>query len=120
MTLTERQRHDAYDALHQTFGDHTDTVIQMLRPEHDNLVTKADLAIGLGTVRTEMADLRTDLKTEMADLRTELGTGLANLRIEFKVEINEALTAQTRTMMIGLISAIFIIALSNALSLLIA
>ena len=75
MPLTERDRHDAYEALQQAFGDHTDTVIELLRPDHDQLATKEDLAllradlrVEIAAVRTEMADLRTELKTEMRDL----------------------------------------------------
>ena len=84
MPLTERDRHDAYEALQQAFGDHTDTVIELLRPDHDQLVTKEDLALGLAGVRTEMAELRTELKTEMRDLTS----------------------GQTRTMMLGLVGSI--------------
>lgn len=103
MPLTERDRHDAYEALQQAFGDHTDTVIELLRPDHERLATKDDI----GELRVEMADLRTVLKTEIADLRTE-----------FRTDINTAFAAQTRTMMIGLISAVVLIALSNALAVL--
>lgn len=118
MPLTEGERHDAYDVLRDVFGEHTDTVIQMLRPDHENLVTKDDLAVGLSAVRAEMADLRTELKTEMADLRTDLKTEMAGLRITFATDINAAFAAQTRTMIIGLVSAVLLIALSNTLAVL--
>ena len=116
MPLTERERNAAYQALQQAFGDRTDTVIELLRPDHDRLATKDDLAVGLADVRTEMADLRTDLRTEMADLRTELRTGMADLRMEFNRDITTAFAAQTRTLVIGLISAVILIAMSNALA----
>ena len=45
MPLTDRQRHDAYEALAETFADRTDLVIEMLRTDHDHLVTKHDLAL---------------------------------------------------------------------------
>jgi hypothetical protein len=59
---------------------------------HGDLATKADLAdlatkADLAAVRTEMAELRTELKTEIAELRTELKTEIAELRTEFKTEI---------------------------------
>ena len=53
--LTERDRHDAYEALQQAFGDRTDTVIELLRPDHDALATKEDLASG--QTRTMMLGL---------------------------------------------------------------
>lgn len=51
-----------------------------------DLATKTDFA----GVRTEMAELRTDLKTEIADLRTDLKTEIAELKIEIggiKIEL---------------------------------
>ena len=91
MPLTERQRHDAYEALHQAFGDHTDTVIDLLRPDHDHLATREDLRLGLTDVRVEINDVR----VEMAELRTEL-----------KTEMRDLTTGQTRTMMLGLVGSI--------------
>jgi hypothetical protein len=122
MPLTERDRHDAYEALQQAFGNHTDTVIELLRPDHDRLATKDDIGairVEMADLRTEMADLRTDLRTEMADLRTDLRTEMADLRTEFRTEINNAFAAQTRTMVIGLVSAVLLIALSNTLAVLV-
>ena len=77
------------------------------------VVTKTDLRVELNVVtsvlrgemaelRTEMADLRTELRTEMADLRTEVRTGaaslrteMADLRTELRTEIADAITSQT-------------------------
>ena len=120
MPLTERQRHDAYEALHQAFGDHTDTVIELLRPDHDHLATRQDLTLGLAELRDEIADvrsevadvriemagLRTELKTDMAGLRTELKTDMAELRTELKTEMRDLTSGQTRTMMLGLVGSI--------------
>jgi len=103
MPLTERDRHDAYEALQQAFGDRTDSVIELLRPDHDRLATKEDLGVGLASLRAEMAELR----TEMADLR-----------VQFNQDITAAFAAQTRTLVLGLISAVVLIALSNALAVL--
>lgn len=52
-------------------------------------------------------------------LRPELKTEMAHLRTEFRTDINTAFAAQTRTMVIGLISAVVLIALSNALAVLV-
>ncbi len=105
MPLTERDRNAAYQALQQTFGESTDAVIELLRPDHDRLATKEDLALGLAEVHSEMSDLRTELRTEMADLR-----------VQFNRDITTAFAAQTRTLVIGLISAVLLIAMSNALA----
>lgn len=94
MPLTERDRHAAYEALQQAFGDHTDAVIELLRPDHDQLATKNDLAVGLAEIRTEMA----------------------GLRAQFNHDITTAFSAQTRTLVIGLVSAVILIALTNALA----
>ena len=68
----------------------------MLRGEMAELRTEmADLRTEL---RTEMADLRTELRTEMADLRTEVRTGAASLRTEMaelRTELADAITSQT-------------------------
>jgi chromosome segregation ATPase len=61
---------------------------------HSDLATKADLVdlatkADLAAVRTEIAELRTELKTEIAELRTELKTEIAELRTELKTEIAE-------------------------------
>ena len=52
-----------------------------------HLASKDDLALTTGVLRTEMADLRTELKQEMADLRAELKQEIADLRTELKQEI---------------------------------
>ena len=129
MALTERERHDAYEALHAAFGDHTETVIRLLRPD-DELVTKADLAVTTGVLRTEMAattgvlrtemaDLRAELSTDMADLRAELSTDMADLRVQFSNDIQTAFAAQTRTLTIGLVVSFMLIALTNTLTVLV-
>lgn len=107
MPLTEHDRHDAYEALRETFGERTDVVIELLRPDHEHLATRNDLQVGLAEVRMEMAELRTELKTEMAELR-----------VAFASEINTAFAAQTRTLVIGLVASVVLVALSNALAVL--
>ena len=87
MALTDRQRHDAYEALAETFADRTDLVIEMLRTDHDHLVTKDDLALME-----------------------------ARLTAAFERQVHEAFGAQTRTMLISLISALVLIVATNALA----
>lgn len=121
MSLTDREHHDAYEALQGAFGENTDAVIRMLRPDDSQLVTKDDLAGATATLRTEMAEIRTEMKTQMADLRTEMKTEMADLRADlvstFELRITEAFQAQTRTLMLGLVVAVVLMALSNSLAL---
>jgi hypothetical protein len=54
------------------------------------LATKADLGVlrtELADVKTDMAEMRSELKTEMAELRSELKTEMADLRSELRTEI---------------------------------
>ncbi len=96
MSLTERERHDAYEALQTAFGDSTDSVIRMFRTDHENLATKDDVAVATAVLRTEMAELR----------------------VQFSNDINSAFAAQTRTMTIGLVASVILIALTNTLTVL--
>ena len=79
---------------------------------------KTEMADLRTELRTEMGQLRTEFKTEMGQLRTDLRTDVAQLRVDFAGEINAAFAAQTRTMIIGLVSAVILIAFSNALAVL--
>lgn len=108
MPLTERERHDAYEALHTAFGQHTDAVIRLLRPDAD-LVAKDDLAVTTATLRTEMADLR-----------TEMVTAIGNLQATFEHRITDAFRAQTRTMVVSLALAVLLVLISNALTVVLA
>jgi len=96
MALTDRQRHNAYEALVETFGDQTDSVISMLRTDTHEFLTKEEFRLAMARVDTQFADLR----------------------VEFKREINDAFGAQTRTLVISLVTAVFLIALTNALAIL--
>ena len=94
MALTDRQRHDAYEALAEAFADRTDLVIEMLRSDHDHLATKHDLAL----------------------VRDDLALMEARLTATFDRQVHEAFGAQTRTMLISLISALVLIVATNALA----
>lgn len=88
MALTERSRSTLYQGLTRLLHD-DQAVAEMLSyfPARDveEPVTKDFL-------RAEMADLR----TEMAELRTELRAEMAELRTDFRVELQVALRAQTQ------------------------
>jgi hypothetical protein len=82
---------------------------------HGDLATKADLAdlatkADLAAVRTEMAELRTELKTEMAELKIELKTEIAGIKIELLKWIIGAIGFQTVVVLGALISLIKIVA----------
>ena len=85
----------------------------------DNVATKTDIA----ELRSEIAELRTELKTEMAELRTELKTEMAELRTEFGTETSgiradmNSLKAELLKWFIAILSgqAIFIITMIKLL-----
>jgi hypothetical protein len=77
-------------------------MIKALPPDPQRLATKDDLAVLGSELRAEMADLRTEVRTGLAELRVEM----AELRTEFKTEMHEVTTAQTRTMMLGLVGSV--------------
>jgi capsule polysaccharide export protein KpsE/RkpR len=55
----------------------------------ENVATKSDLAELRSDIKTEMAELRSDLKTDMANLKSELKTDMADLRSELKTEMSD-------------------------------
>ncbi len=99
MSFTEPERHRLHRVLEQSLGlDEANTLMAHLPPfAWTDIATKADLAVlrhdltrefdtRLETtehrLRTEIADLRTEVRTGMADLRTEVRTGMADLRTD--------------------------------------
>lgn len=96
MSLTDRERHDAYEALAEAFGDRTDSVITMLRADTTEFLTKDEFRISMARLDAQFAEQR----------------------LEFRMEIHEAFAAQTRTLVFGLITAVVLVALTNALGIL--
>jgi hypothetical protein len=84
MAISEKSRSALYQGLVPIAGE--DAVGEMLSyfPARDveEPVTKEFLNAELAGIRTEIADLRTEVRTGLADLRTESRTGLAGLRTE--------------------------------------
>jgi|GEM_PF-805511 len=93
--LTYQQAKDIEDALGPQQAAPLLAVLQDLdrKIENQKNAVKADLLLELATkadianVRTEIADLRTELKGDIADLRTELKGDIADLRTELKGDI---------------------------------
>jgi len=93
--LTYQQAKDIEDALGPQQAGPLLAVLQDLdrKIEDQKNAVKADLLLELATkadianVRTEIADLRTELKEDMANLRAELKEDMANLRAELKEDM---------------------------------
>ena len=71
-----------------------------------HLASKDDLALTTGVLRTEIAEVRTELKLEIAELRTELKQDMAQLRTELKqdmaqlrIDMEKGFRSQTWKMM---------------------
>jgi hypothetical protein len=137
MSITEADRRVLHRALHQLMGKEADILMNALPVAPDRLATKDDVQLLGADLRTEMADLRTELKsdmaglrTEMADLRTELKTEMAELRTELttamvelgstlRAEFHEATTGQTRMLLMGLIGTVVSMSVVQLVSLLV-
>ena len=77
MTISERERRDAYTGLEQALGDNIANTIMQLLPNQpaDQLVTRTDMHAFGTELRGEMAELR----GEMAELRGEVRGDIARL-----------------------------------------
>ncbi len=119
MALSDRQRHDAYEALAATFADRTDLVIEMLRPAHD-LATTADVTSATELLRRDldeqMAALRHDLEAQIGGLRHDLEAMETRLTLATERMVHDAFAAQTRTLVFGLVGAFVLTALTNVLT----
>ena len=118
MTVDERTRRDLYTAFEATWGpERAEALMSLLPPVGwGDVATRRDLEVfaervdgrvtaDIATMRTEMAELRTELRTEMAELRTELRTDMADLRTDFHRDLATA----TRTMVLSLTSSVFVV-----------
>ena len=119
MALSDRQRHDAYEALAATFADRTDLVIEMLRPAHD-LATTADVTSETELLRRDVgrqiASLRHDLEAQIGGLRHDVEAMETRLTLATERAVHEAFAAQTRTLVFGLVGAFVLTALTNVLT----
>jgi hypothetical protein len=97
MAMLEKHRIEVYNAFVTLVGEEAAQAMMSQFPARDveEPVTKADLAVSVAELRTEMGDLRTglrgemaDLRTEMADLRTDVRTEIADLRAEMHRELH--------------------------------
>ena len=80
MSISERDRRDAYTGLEQALGEDVANTIMQLLPNQpaDQLVTRTDMhAFGTG-MRGEMAELR----GEMSELRADMIDRFATAKVE--------------------------------------
>lgn len=136
MALSDRQRHEAYEALTDAFAERTDLVIEMLRPAHDLATTtdvdavrrdlgqqvesfRREVGREFAGVQNEFAGVQNEfagVRHEFAAVRHELAEMEARLSLSFERRINEAFAAQTRTLVLGLVGAFMLTALTNVLA----
>lgn len=96
-------------------NDQTENVIAMLRT-NEEMATKSDvssLARGLHDVASDVDAVVRDV----AILRQELVAVEARLTASFEKEIRQAFDTQTRTLVIGLVGAFLLTAMTNVLTL---
>jgi len=73
MSISERDRRDAYTGLEQALGENVANTIMQLLPNQpaDQLVTRADMHAFGAELRGEMAELRADIVDRFATAKVE-------------------------------------------------
>lgn len=99
MAISEAARSDLYTGLSEVIGPERAETLMSAIPLHDldEVATKADIAL----VRSEMAEMRSELKAEIAELRSEL-------KIELTSEIaalRRSFTNWMLTLLVAIIGA---------------
>ena len=91
MAIDERSRHALYQRLEHVLGrDEAETLMEHLPPVGwSDVVTRRDLDA-----------LRTELHAETSSIRVEMRAMEQSLTGLFRMELAQAITAQTRTMVI--------------------
>jgi hypothetical protein len=91
MAVTEAERHRLYETLKSSLGPQDAEIFMNLMPpanwsefamKSDVAELRADVKTDIADLRTEIAELRTELKLDIADLRTELRTEIACVKFE--------------------------------------
>ncbi len=91
MALSAKHRSTIYERLSPMLGEEEVEALLSQFPARDldEPVTKEFVRAEISGVRTEMADLRSDLRGEIADLRTELHGEISGLRTELHARLRE-------------------------------
>ena len=105
MSTVENDRWTLHQKVRECLGEREgDILMEHLPPAGwSHLATKDDVALSGALLRTELAEVRTELKTEIADLRTEIAelrtelkTEIADLRTELKTDIANVVSAMEK------------------------
>ena len=131
--IDERSRHALYLRLEQVLGsDEAGTLMEHLPPVGwADVATRRDLEVLRTELGAEIAGVRTELGAEIATLRSDLGSAIAgdraelgSLRVEmrameqsltglFRIELAQAISAQTRMLVVTMIT-LFVAGMSLA------
>lgn len=82
MTIDEKVRHDLYEGLERVVGETPAKLLMTAIPPFswDNVATKSDIAELRSELKGDIAELRSELKGDITDLRSELKGDIAWLR----------------------------------------
>lgn len=111
--IDERSRHASYLRLEHVLGsDEAGTLMEHLPPVGwADVATRRDLAVlrtGLGSEiagwRAETGSLRSEMRTEFRSARSEMQALEQSMTGLFRSELAQAVSAQTRTMVVTMIT----------------
>jgi hypothetical protein len=120
--IDERSRHALYLRLEQVLGsDEAGTLMEHLPPVGwADVATRRDLEVLRAELGSEIASLRSELGSEIASDRAELGSLRVEMRAMeqsltglFRIELAQAISAQTRMLVVTMIT-LFVAGMSLA------
>ena len=103
--LDEAMRHRLHSRFEEVLGAEEAAALMSVLPGID-LATRTDLADLRGELRADIAEFRGEMRTDMADLRGELRADIAEFRGEMRTGMAGTVTAQTRQVFFGLIGVV--------------
>lgn len=105
MAVTEEARNDLYNHLQETMGrDRARTLMEMLPPlGWGDVATKQDLerleqTMGGMATKVDLAELKTELKTEIGELRADMK--------DLRAELYKVVTAQTLVLLMAMAAVV--------------
>jgi hypothetical protein len=122
MAVDERRWVDLYERLSAALGPEAATTLsELLPPRGADVATRGDVTAlrgdllseftrGRESMVVEFARLREERAAELAQLRTEMGSMEHRLTALFERRISDAVTAQTRTLVLSQLAALLAIA----------
>lgn len=105
MSVTDRERRDAFNSLEATHGEDIANTIMALLPNQpaDQLVTRTDMHAFGTELRGEMAELRAELRVEMAELRADMNDRFATAKVETQRLIGASIAANAIAVVTALV-----------------